>query len=210
MKGILLKHLETAPKEILGDFPRLSREGAMLMINNTARTLAQGQETTNPKIPSLFELNISAPTNTTEKNNEKEEKGINIFIYFLYIIYIKIKIFCIEEQTQQKNVRERKPSGKKTRWGSDEDRVPYEQIMLLQSANEFGIQLPNAALGLATQHIHQKPLISQSMPNMDFYTEANNVESNKTILNKTKEDFTKDVEEDEILEQVLNNDKFFK
>lgn len=209
MKGILLKHLETAPKEILGDFPRLSREGAMLMINNTARTLAQGQETTNPKIPSLFELNISAPTSTTEKNNEKEEKGINIFVYFLYIIYIKIKIFCIEEQTQ-KNVRERKPSGKKTRWGSDEDRVPYEQIMLLQSANEFGIQLPNAALGLATQHIHQKPLISsQSMPNMDFYTETNNVESNKTILNKTKEDFTKDVEEDEILEQVSNNDKFF-
>ena len=48
------------------------------------------------------------------------------------------------------------------------------------------------------------------MPNMDFYTEANNVESNKTILNKTKEDFTKDVEEDEILEQVSNNDKFFK
>lgn len=210
MKGILLKHLETAPKEILGDFPRLSREGAMLMINNTARTLVQGQETTNSKIPSLFELNISAPTSTTEKNNEKEEKGINIFIYFLYIIYIKIKIFCIEEQTQQKNVRERKPSGKKTRWGSDEDRVPYEQIMLLQSANEFGIQLPNAALGLATQHIHQKSLISQSMPNMDFYTEANNVESNKTILNKTKEDFTKDVEEDEILEQVSNNDKFFK
>ena len=76
MKGILLKHLETAPKEILGDFPRLSREGAMLMINNTARTLAQGQEITNQKIPSLFELNISAPTSTTEKSNEREEKGI--------------------------------------------------------------------------------------------------------------------------------------
>lgn len=76
VKGILLKHLETAPKEILGDFPRLSREGALLMINNTARALAQGQETTNQKIPSLFELNISAPTGTTEKNNEREEKGI--------------------------------------------------------------------------------------------------------------------------------------
>ncbi|XP_017753904.1 PREDICTED: uncharacterized protein LOC108546365 isoform X2 [Eufriesea mexicana] len=188
VKGILLKHLETAPKEILGDFPRLSREGAMLMINNTARTLAQGQEITNQKIPSLFELNISAPT-TTEKNNEKEEK---------------------EEQTQQqKGVRERKPSGKKTRWGSDEDRVPYEQIMLLQSANEFGLQLPNAALGLATQQqLHQKSLVSQSMPNMDFYTETNNIESNKTNLNKIREreDFTKDVEEDEILEQAKKKD----
>lgn len=67
MKGILLKHLETAPKEILGDFPRLSREGAMLMINNTARALAQGQEITNQKIPSLFELNISAPTSTRKE-----------------------------------------------------------------------------------------------------------------------------------------------
>lgn len=72
IKSILLKHLETAPKEILGDFPRLSREGAMLMINNTARSLAQGQDTTNQKIPSLFELNLSAPV---EKTDEKEEKG---------------------------------------------------------------------------------------------------------------------------------------
>lgn len=105
---------------------------------------------------------------------------------------------------QQKNVRERKPSGKKTRWGSDEDRVPYEQIMLLQSANEFGLQLPNAALGLANQQqVHQKPLLSQPMPNMEFYIEAHS-ESNKTTLHKIRdrEDFTKDVEEDEILEQV--------
>ncbi|XP_012141723.2 suppressor of sable isoform X2 [Megachile rotundata] len=185
VKGILLKHLETAPKEILGDFPRLSREGAMLMINNTARTLAQGQETTNQKIPSLFELNVPAPTTTTEKIIEKEEK---------------------EELTpQQKNVRERKPSGKKTRWGSDEDRVPYEQIMLLQSANDFGLQLPNVALGLATQQqLQPKTLMSRTMPNMDFYTESNNPESNKINLNKLRdrEDFTKDVEEDEILEQA--------
>ncbi|XP_076166691.1 suppressor of sable isoform X1 [Ptiloglossa arizonensis] len=189
VKGILLKHLETAPKEILGDFPRLSREGAMLMINNTARTLAQGQEATNQKIPSLFDLNVTAPINATEKTNEKEEKA--------------------EEHTpQQKNVRERKPSGKKTRWGSDEDRVPYEQIMLLQSANEFGLQLPNAALGLATQQqLHQKTLIPQSIPNMDFYTEANS-ELNKTVLSKIRdrEDFTKDVEEDEILEQAKKKD----
>ncbi|XP_076240781.1 suppressor of sable isoform X2 [Calliopsis andreniformis] len=188
VKGILLKHLETAPKEILGDFPRLSREGAMLMINNTARSLAQGQEVTNQKIPSLFDLNVTAPPNTTEKTNEKEEK---------------------EEQTpQQKSVRERKPSGKKTRWGSDEDRVPYEQIMLLQSANEFGLQLPNAALGLATQQqLHQKSMIPQPMPNMEFYTEASS-ESNKIALNKARdrEDFTKDVEEDEILEQAKKKD----
>ncbi|XP_070154724.1 protein suppressor of sable isoform X2 [Polyergus mexicanus] len=174
VKGILLKHLETAPKEILGDFPRLSREGAMLMINNTARSLAQGQDTTNQKIPSLFELNLSAPT---EKTDEKEDK---------------------EEQTnpqKQANLRERKPSGKKTRWGSDEDRVPYEHIMLLQSANELGLQLPNAALGLATQQQAQKQPIAPS----NFYSERN-AESNKTVQ-KTKEDFTKDVGEDDILNE---------
>lgn len=79
--------------------------------------------------------------------------------------------------------------------------------MLLQSANEFGLQLPNAALGLATQQqLHSKPpLIPQSMPSMDFYTEANS-EMNKANLNKRdREDFTKDVEEDEILEQVENH-----
>ncbi|XP_011142235.2 protein suppressor of sable isoform X3 [Harpegnathos saltator] len=178
VKAILLKHLESAPKEILGDFPRLSREGAMLMINNTARSLAQGQDAANQKIPSLFELNLSAPT---EKNDEKDEKE--------------------ELMGPQKiGMRERKPSGKRTRWGSDEDRVPYEQIMLLQSANELCLQLPNVALGLAQQHsntqLQQKQLAA---PPTDFYTEIN-VESNKNV-HKTKEDFTKDIGEDDILEQ---------
>ncbi|ODN00407.1 Protein suppressor of sable [Orchesella cincta] len=32
-KQVLLKHIETAPKEILGDFPRLNRQGAINLIN---------------------------------------------------------------------------------------------------------------------------------------------------------------------------------
>lgn len=101
---------------------------------------------------------------------------------------------------QKGNARERKPSGKKTRWGSDEDRVPYEQIMLLQSANELGLQLPNAALGLATQQQLQQKQMQLATPPVDFYTEVN-AESNKNV-HKTKEDFTKDIGEDEILDQV--------
>ncbi|XP_020283541.1 protein suppressor of sable isoform X2 [Pseudomyrmex gracilis] len=183
VKNILLKHLETAPKEILGDFPRLSRESAMLMINNTARSLAQGQDAANQKIPSLFELKVSEPIENLEEKEEKEE-----------------------QMNQHKgNARERKPSGKKTRWGSDEDRVPYEQIMLLQSANKLGLQLPNAALGLATQQHKQ----SQDVPN--FYTERN-AESN---VHKTADDFTKDVGEENMeterkdidLRQLLNKKK---
>lgn len=69
--------------------------------------------------------------------------------------------------------------------------------MLLQSANELGLQLPNAALGLATQQQAQKQPISAPS---DFYSERN-VESNKTVQ-KTKEDFTKDVGEDDILDEV--------
>lgn len=108
---------------------------------------------------------------------------------------------------QQKiNIRERKPSGKRTRWGSDEDRVPYEQIMLLQSANELCLQLPNVALGLAQQHgntqLQQKQALAA--PPTDFYAEIN-AESNKSLYKAAKEDFTKDIGEDDILEQVCTN-----
>lgn len=85
MKNILLKHLETAPKEILGNFPRLSRDGALTMINNTEKNLAQGQEGSQ-KIPSLFELNIT--------NRDEKEEGLLYFFctfvgsnfYFFLII----------------------------------------------------------------------------------------------------------------------------
>lgn len=87
-------------------------------------------------------------------------------------------------------MRERKPSGKKTRWGSDEDRVPYEQIMLMQSANELGLQLPNAALGLATQHV---------APPTDFYSEKI-VELNK--IEMTRENLAKNVEKEEDILEV--------
>ncbi|GAB0091167.1 hypothetical protein DMENIID0001_059790 [Sergentomyia squamirostris] len=39
LRGILLKHLETAPKEILGDFPRLGREHALNLLNVTHKKL---------------------------------------------------------------------------------------------------------------------------------------------------------------------------
>lgn len=88
VKAILLKHLESAPKEILGDFPRLSREGAILMINNTARSLAQGQDAANQKIPSLFELNLSAPM---DKNDEKDDKG-NLRKKSRNVFFIKVTL----------------------------------------------------------------------------------------------------------------------
>jgi len=67
--------------------------------------------------------------------------------------------------------------------------------MLLQSANELGLQLPNAALGLATQQqVQKQPQIVA--PPVDFYSERN-LESNKTVHN------TKDDTEDDMPNQVL-------
>ncbi|XP_023937210.2 protein suppressor of sable isoform X2 [Bicyclus anynana] len=67
LKNILLKHIESAPKEILGDFPRLNREGAMKMIQTTqSKLIQQFSENTDGQtrnIPSLFDFNIPNPSN---------------------------------------------------------------------------------------------------------------------------------------------------
>ena len=53
--------METAPKEILGDFPRLSREGAAAMVSTKKKLGHKGAGTGNRKIPSLFEIEIPIP-----------------------------------------------------------------------------------------------------------------------------------------------------
>lgn len=50
------KHLETAPKELLGDFPRLSREGAAAMVYNKKSRSSKAK-----KIPSLFDIEVPIP-----------------------------------------------------------------------------------------------------------------------------------------------------
>lgn len=80
-RAILLKHLETAPKEILGDFPRISRDNAIKMIDATHIKLMIEfglakpapeipPDTTNnaSKIPSLLDINISKPLLSPSKN----------------------------------------------------------------------------------------------------------------------------------------------
>ncbi|XP_072949268.1 uncharacterized protein su(sable) isoform X2 [Epargyreus clarus] len=84
LKNILLKHIESAPKEILGDFPRLNREGALKMIQTTQLKLIQqfseNTDSPNRNIPSLFELNIPNPQNNPDNfqmnqfNNERQNK----------------------------------------------------------------------------------------------------------------------------------------
>ncbi|XP_065080237.1 protein suppressor of sable-like [Ochlerotatus camptorhynchus] len=66
LRAILMKHLETAPQEILGDFPRIGRESAANMVNATHRKLMEKYGMTNKtgpegeaadgKIPSLLDM----------------------------------------------------------------------------------------------------------------------------------------------------------
>lgn len=52
LKNILLKHLETAPKEILGNFPRLSRDNALAMMNGQEKLqTSQDSDTTSSSNP---------------------------------------------------------------------------------------------------------------------------------------------------------------
>lgn len=71
-----MKHLETAPKEILGNFPRLTRDGALSMINNKEKNLAHGNEAPTMKIPSLFEVHVPNPLISIQ-NNQKLDDGNN-------------------------------------------------------------------------------------------------------------------------------------
>ncbi|KPJ08481.1 hypothetical protein RR48_12234 [Papilio machaon] len=74
---------ESAPKEILGDFPRLNREGALKLIQTTQLKLMQqfseNTESQERSIPSLFELNIPIPQNSPDSfqmhqyNNERQK-----------------------------------------------------------------------------------------------------------------------------------------
>lgn len=71
IKNILLKHLDTAPKEILGDFPRIGRENASKMIAQTHIKLCEEyniplpenekSSSSNSKIPSLLDMKLKTP-----------------------------------------------------------------------------------------------------------------------------------------------------
>ena len=78
LKVILLKHLETAPKEILGDFPRLSRDHAQgLIVTTHAKLLADfGMEVPAAKIPSLLDVVTSKPPPDIIDRNKKSSRWL--------------------------------------------------------------------------------------------------------------------------------------
>ncbi|CAH1711525.1 unnamed protein product [Chironomus riparius] len=82
LKQILLKHLDTAPKEILGDFPRIGRENATKMISQTHVKLCQEYNIPLPenekvlsKIPALLEMKLNPPEEFSSKSENRKESS---------------------------------------------------------------------------------------------------------------------------------------
>lgn len=79
LRQILFKHIETAPREILGGFPRMSREEALNMINQTQQSLIGkfgGVEKSDDKssVPAIF-VNMNAPLPPELIGNEEANKA---------------------------------------------------------------------------------------------------------------------------------------
>lgn len=82
-RAILIKHIETAPREILGDFPRLTRDETIQAIDNFS-SQGSGRDK-RPHIPSLFELQLAQSSGTAApaklvpaaKEEESEDRNSN-------------------------------------------------------------------------------------------------------------------------------------
>jgi hypothetical protein len=78
IKNILLKHLDTAPKEILGDFPRIGRENASKMIAQTHIKLCEEfniplpESEKSSKIPALLDMKVKAPTESFHDSRKEQ------------------------------------------------------------------------------------------------------------------------------------------
>lgn len=86
LRAILMKHLETAPQEILGDFPRIGRESAANMVNATHRKLMEKYGMTNKAdgdgeagddrlLPSLLDMGGQGGKNRRSRWTEKSGSG---------------------------------------------------------------------------------------------------------------------------------------
>ncbi|KAM7346382.1 suppressor of sable RNA-binding protein isoform 1-T4 [Cochliomyia hominivorax] len=78
LRNILLKHLETAPKEILGNFKRLSRENALAMVTKRHEELCRTFNVQNVWAPcSASSLPIHNNRRNNNKNNEMKSQNTN-------------------------------------------------------------------------------------------------------------------------------------
>ncbi|KAL3270850.1 hypothetical protein HHI36_021368 [Cryptolaemus montrouzieri] len=89
LKQILFKHIETAPRDILGGFPRLSREETLNMMDLTQKNLVGMYKETNADekteksddfsgdgtIPSLFDIDVPVPVELRDELSDTKGKS---------------------------------------------------------------------------------------------------------------------------------------
>lgn len=83
LRVILLKHLETAPQEILGDFPRINRESAVKMVNATHQKLLNknkqseqgGAADGGDQIPSLLDMMVHGGNDRSGGGGSKNRRS---------------------------------------------------------------------------------------------------------------------------------------
>lgn len=91
LKQILFKHIETAPRDILGGFPRMSREEALAKINESQKNLQEQYGMIESKsgvskglIPSLFEISVPVPLELQGSEGIRFKKSIILHFSVFY------------------------------------------------------------------------------------------------------------------------------
>lgn len=138
LRNILLKHLETAPKEILGDFPRINRENALNMLNIQHQKLLKEHGMSVPiispvssssslKLPSLMDVITKRQPlkKRTDSNNISASSGN--------------KINSLEDKiTEASSAKLNKP--RKTRWCEVTNQQQQQQPQRLLPQSNKSIQ----------------------------------------------------------------------
>lgn len=79
LRNILLKHIETAPKEILGNFRRIGREHAITLMNATHAKLCAEQGIENTLAPpTLTTSSITTVNSNIVKSNDQQQQQSSI------------------------------------------------------------------------------------------------------------------------------------
>lgn len=123
LKQVLFKHIETAPKEILGEFPRLSREGAQSRISQAQKSLEakfgveKKESDGKNSIPSLFDINVPVPPELMQN------EGAFRFVPFLNVTFDVVSNFRMV--SDKKDGKSEKPQrNRPSRW---QDPDPVEK-----------------------------------------------------------------------------------
>ncbi|XP_077284993.1 suppressor of sable RNA-binding protein [Arctopsyche grandis] len=185
LKSILIKHIESAPKEILGDFPRLSREAAQLMVTNTQKRLQKEyQDTSSNK-------NEKGTNSSDEQNLSKTKTDENAFS-------------SNESMNRDKNKRNKV---RQSRWCDTSASNAAQNVLCIQNLSgvltskqisdliNMGIENINQLTNLTVSQLNQLGLAANQINDIQLNTkniqqlgliDKNQIKPTNAFLNKVK------------------------